>query len=475
MSSPTQRLDLARVPEQAPTQVEDGGTTTETCRLHSLNLYCLLHICKYLSMWELLDLYSLDDYFKSIIIDHVAATKLIDFTQTAHHRWTTNRIFRTFGKKMRRIKICRENTSRSFRSLLKFIIECCTPEQLTELHLHYSRDHEHIDRHLVERVMPYFKNVQKLVLNSCWDVMDIFAEASDGIKILHLHSCTLLAAWTEIASLNNLVEFRMHNSRETNCIEHLADFLRTKHNLEIFDYSGREHIAEATQVLSEECRNLLVYRNLYQKEYDAADGNPFTRISYLSFIPTIKHLAITSYSNQGNDIHYTLGRLSRSRIESLTIQINANGKDDANDITMIKAAEAWLADLTNRSFEQLTQIELFFISNESSTHTFQCDVLCKFLMRLPNLTTIRVKGDQCLGIRNISKILSYLPHIRRVSLASARLLHMPAEIRKIYKSLRELRTKQPKNKHMIHLGLNRVQMIEIMVSVFFYVVVEISK
>lgn len=470
-------VDHEKEPEpavQAEDEEKDGGRTGEKCRLHSLNLHCLLHICDYLSVRELLHLHDLDDYFKSIIIDHVISNKLVDFTITGGH-WTTNQIFRTFGKNMRRIKISHENTLNSYRRFLEFIIEYCTPGRLIELNIRYRTDLARNERHLVQRVQPYFRNVEKLVLNASdstdyVEFMEVFSEAPVEIKVLHLYGVTLFRAWSQIPSFNNLVEFRMHDTsliRRTNA-QHLAEFLRTKHSLKIFDYSGRENIRNATQVLSEECKNLVVYRDLCTKEYDRSapplPADLYMRYSHLSTISTIKHLAISSYSNQGNDIHYTLMRLAQpSQIESLTILINKDGKDDTNDTTMITAAEKWLAALTNRSFEKLKRVELSFISETSDTHTFECDLLCKFLMVLPNLVTIRVSVDR--PIRNISKILSYIPHIRRVSLTNARMIHMPVEMHKIHRSLRRIRAKQPNNKHMIHLALSSAQLNEIMVII----------
>lgn len=107
----------------------------------------------------------------------------------------------------------------------------------------------------MQRVAIYFTKVSKLISDANYDLVDICVNASDEIKIHHFYNIRL-GSWSRIfgnlwKSLDQLKELRMHHDDTwlTKNIEDLADFLRTKRNLKVFDYSGEENIDVATKVL----------------------------------------------------------------------------------------------------------------------------------------------------------------------------------------------------------------------------------
>lgn len=503
-------VEVGQPPKEAPKYVDKKGEDTEdddgnsssdeineeggekkyanplddplNCRLRHLNDDCLLSICEYLSARDLLRLYDVDDYYKDLITDKVIPHILVDFTSTGGY-WSTNKIFSTFGAKMRRIKISQENTLCSFRRFLEFVIDYCTPERLTELHLRYRSADSSGIMHIMNKAMPYFKKLTKLVLSSTESAaeygsfVDSLGKTSVELKVFHLSGVGLTPTWCEIESFNKLEEFRILDGnilrQLSTSIESLPDFLKAKHDLKIFDYAGRDDISESTRVLGEHCHKLEVYGDHctaryfpgFNREPHPAFGDKYVRYIHMSTLPYIKHLSITAYSNQANDIHRTLMKLKQpSKIKSLSILINRDGKDDSNDTVLLNDATNWVSRLTNQSFEQLKAVELKFISDTSDTHSFQCDLLCKFLMTLPNLSKLRVTGDR--PMQNISKILGFVPHLQHLNVANARMIHLPAEMLKVYRNLRKIIAIRTAEQRRIHLVLSVHQLREIQVDIF---------
>lgn len=114
-------------------EAESPETSLADCRLrHCLNEDCLYEIFLFLDVYDLIQLCELDIYFQTIIQNWVIGKKLINFTKM-DPCWTTNKIFQTFGKHMRKIKIAEENTLGCFERFLTFIIQHCAVGGLTEV------------------------------------------------------------------------------------------------------------------------------------------------------------------------------------------------------------------------------------------------------------------------------------------------------------------------------------------------------
>lgn len=448
------------------------------CRLRYLDNDCLMSIFEYLSMKDLLHVYELDDYFESIITDHIIPTKLVDFTKTGDH-WTTNKIFRTFGKKMRRIKIVEENTRYQFQQFLNFVIEFCAPDRLIELQLRYHSTE--VDPVIMQQAIPYFRKLQKLVLQrqddrSAFDsFMSSICNASIRIKSLNLLGVKLFPGWSTTESLNNLEEIRMHvRSPHTTLgmrVADLPDFIRTKQHLKLFSYIGHENITAITRILSEHCRGLETY-NDFNLDIQTTVNDYRTlasyheRYNYIAVLPNIKHLAITTYSPFGDDLHYALMRLVKlTTLESLIILINADAVFNLSRTEMQEASDRWLAQLSPQSFQQLKSVGLRIVSETKDMFEFDCKFICKFLQHLSSLSKITICVDR--HIMNVFKILEYVPRIRTLSVAKTRMRHLPVEMLKIHRAVRKMH-QQRDGLPPIHLITNIQQHRELQVCVFLF-------
>lgn len=93
-----------------------------TCRLrHGLNDDCLCEIFKYLDVHSLIQLCKLDVYYKNLILQSIIGKKLIEF-KPLQKCWTMYKIFREFGKSMRKIKIEVQKDTR----FINWIIRHCS-------------------------------------------------------------------------------------------------------------------------------------------------------------------------------------------------------------------------------------------------------------------------------------------------------------------------------------------------------------
>lgn len=460
--------------ENAKEAAEDNDELDPlNCRLRCLNVDCLLSIFEYLSVKDLLHVCELDDYFKDIITEHVVPTKLVDFTKTGGH-WTTNKIFQTFGKKMRRIKIVEENTLHRFQYFLILIIEYCTPDRLIELQLRYHSTA--VDPTVLRQALPYFTKLKKLVL-MCHDERSAYdsfvtslCSASVSLKTLNLLGVTLFPGWSEAESMNNLEELRLHvrgpHSTLGTRAADLPDFVRTKHQLKLFSYIGHENISNVTRVLSQHCRQLETYNdfNLRSQPDDLrALMDTHDRYKYIADLPNIKHLSITSYAQYGDDIHYALMKLAgRTSLESLNILINSNASSSLNRSEMQVASEKWLSQLSQQSFQNLTTVGLRIVSDTKEIFEFDCTFICKFLQRVSSISKITVCVDG--NIRNVYKILEYAPQLRIFAFSKTRMRHLPVEMRKMHRIIKKMH-EQRKDLPPIHLVTNIQQHRELQVCI----------
>lgn len=429
------------------------------CRLNVLTTNCLIKCFEDLSLCDLLHVCDVDDYFQTIIIEHIIHKKFIDFTDS-HCHWPLEQIFRVFGQKMRRIKIEQETRTNDLSYVFKLIINYCLAGNLTEIWLRFC--HTIIDSDTLHRSIPFFTNVEKLVLlnynnvNAYDDIMPIICSTTTKLEYLKLVGVCLSLGWADIKTVSNLKEFYLHE-RYTSCpYIALHRFLSVSRNLRTFSYIGQKDISDETIIELQD-----TFKNLERYNDFSIGGDFFTTPRYqcISMMPNIQHLSITSHLNSWNDIYEPLMELTqRNTLKSLNILINTDGECDSKP-----SMDKWCSALVQRNLCHLesfgVQIECDSLVECAKQKVYDCDFLAAFLAQfngsLRNVT-IHSKPYVC----NAHQILDALPGLHRFSIVDMVITKISDEMDKLAKVLRNVGGGQQK---LLRLFVNRHQYKELQV------------
>lgn len=408
-------------------------------RFLSLNDDCLLAIFQYLEIDDLLRVCEVSSFLQDLIRDHTMSVRLLDFLELTGY-WNTNKIFKVFGKKLRRIKIGPYATNASFKHFLKLVTSYCERETMVELQLHFYSDRNEIPMDLLQRALPFFQTLKKLVLVG-GDKSPIYTQflkqlclvPAFNLKVLTLSQLELDEEWSHSEKLDNLEEFRMHGSTSLGATHNasLIHLVQTKPKLKLFSYIGPCYYTPEIDAAIASCTLLesLTYFDDYPSFIGPRVVEPFNgiRLREICYLPALKHLSITSYNQDGSDIYTWLQKYSGGNaLESLTITNNTRDVPLTNtaDYTIwselhlasTKKYFLWLEYCKNSNiFEKLTCVNIFIMA-----HTNRVDLppsfelLYMFLAILKNLKKVTIRTE--LRIFDAANILDCIPQIQTLSL-----------------------------------------------------------
>ncbi|XP_031623263.1 uncharacterized protein LOC116340755 [Contarinia nasturtii] len=443
-----------------------------SCRLrHGLNEDCLYEIFKFLEVYDLIQLCELDIYFQNLISNWVIGRKKINFTKM-DPCWTTNKIFQTFGKHMRKIKIAEENTLGSFERFLTFISQYCAVGGLSEVELRFSSPTA--SETTMQQSMPFFSNLRKLVLHDNYTLVTYkeflsgIATSATNLTHLTLEGVNVSGEWLINGGMENLREFRLHTSkRRSMCIKvaELSQFIQTKEKLELFSFVGNENITLVIDSLTQSCPKLKTFVD-FQLSNRYNHGTVTTIYSqsanqygYVRKFTSVKTLGLTSYTQCGSDLYYPFVKLAaQNRIEALKIFVD---RDSA--IALPENNQMHYSKKDFNHFKSLKSIEIQ-IKSERNECDLNSEFILEFISNLANVTKLIVMSEP--SIWDINKVVDMAPNLDELGISHLKMKYLPVEMRKLIKSVRkhrELRAQVQENPPRFHLIVNEHQWREMQV------------
>lgn len=441
----------------------------KTCRLrHGLNVYCLLKVFDYLRPYDLIQVCKVDKYFKELIITHLIKNKILnlgfvifesedwkrqnDFKQT---HGELSEIFETFGRSMRKFKISMDN----FTKCLKTIIKYCEPATLTDIQFAIARSSTKVDAEVMHRSMPFFSNLRRLIFASnfdCTEFLTAISETASNIQIVDLRNVILSGIW--LKNMHNLCELRLLWSGIDSPLRGIKSCLRLNPQLRVFKFMGKQDITTIVDDLKH-CLNLRKFSDISRKNpYDRFGAAMISRYNFLETFPHLTSVTLTSFTFCGCDLYYPLMILATKNIVKLRFSMN-----HSNPIVLDKTEKSRILRLSLPNFSFLKTIEIYISSQLADIHKytypdpkwgifhFRSEFILHFISQLKNLQNVKLL---CCDLRDVYKILEFVPNIRALDISEANLTWI--EIEKILKAI--LRIRQLKNAeinyHLLHFVSN---------------------
>lgn len=490
---------------------KENDSTLSTCRLrHGLNDDCLCEVFKFLDLFDLIQLCELDIYYQNLIAKWVIGTKLIDFT-TLMPCWTTSKIFKIFGKFIRKIKIAEENTFGrflSFQQFLSFVNQYCVVGGLTAVELSFMGPKA--PQAIIDQSMPYFVNLQKLVLNGngvhayknflggiaatatnlthlTLNKIDVSGErftmdqlrphfanlrrlvlmnksgsygefliaiAANATNLTHLtlDGVDVSGVWLTNGGMQNLKEFRLHSSFDIHtCIDikSLAFFLSTKSELEVFSYIGAHDIAEIMGQLNLTKLKAFADFHVINRAATNIDTQGVHRYAFVRQLCGVTKLGLTSYTQCGSDIYHPLIELAKqNRVETLSIYM-----DRRNAIVLSTNNEKRFSHRDFGHFTRLRSIELQ-LTHDKYENELNAEFICDFVSQLTNVQVFILISNRI--TKDVNKIVDMAPHLKELNISQTLFIRLPVDMRKIVRSIRKRRetliaegTAEPEPFHLV--------------------------
>lgn len=449
---------------------------TNSCSLNSLNDDCLLEIFKFVPLEDLIHVCQ-DERSRCLIRDHVVSTKLADFTKITQY-WSVEQIFQQFGKKLHRIKVSQYDTDRSFTKFIELIIEYCEPAQLLELQMYYSNTT--VDQSLMQRALPYFSKIEKLLLlgdpsasSAYTDFLKTLCVPPFKPKALTLIWVELDRQWTQSTALANLEEIRIFEEDSKNGLTFL---LKDKSQLKVLAHIGHNCSSPQLTAAITKCTNLAAYSyfdisaDVYLPDFALYDQKE------IASLPSMKHMSITSYTDNGSDINVWLEK--PNELESLAILINSK---DAPSLSMgrdarfpraladaKRASSKWLRRWDKCSFEKLTSVGIWVHSGiyRETKSLVEIKFLLKLLSKLKNLKHVTINSICWSNISNIHYILKFIPNVQTLTFANVEIKDLSREMDQFAVALKKMNNTR-QNTRPIKLIINKRQLQELQVNIFF--------
>lgn len=442
VSQPTSNITTAEK------ECDESVDLLVNCRLrHGLNEDCLCEVFKFLSVYDLIQLCELNVYFQNVIVNRVIGQKLINFTSMAPC-WTTNKILQVFGKAMHKIKIASENTLGSFERFLEFVIRYCSVGGLTEAELRFRMPTA--SPVILKQAMPYFANIRKLILTEKYECVSYNRFLSGLIPVatnlthLTLDGVNVKGEWLLTTGVDNLRELRLHATEHRSTeiqIDNLAQFLRTKQNLEVFSYIGSVDIRPIVETLIEKCPKLKVFIDFHLKNpYDHAIEDITLRMrTHYNFVQRfrgVSAIGLTSYTQCNSDLYYPLVKLAnQNQVEAIKIYM-----DCENAIVLPESNRMHYSNSAFNHYSCLKSIDLQIKSNSVYKSELHAEFIFEFISQLTNIERLNIIFDSFLS--NINRIIESAPHLKCMGIANTKMKYLPVEMRKIVISIRNRRAHQ---------------------------------
>lgn len=455
------------------------------CRLrHGLNDHCLCNIFDLLDVNDLIQLCELDTHYQNLITNWVSGKKLINFCDINFNRtqisWTPDKMFEVFGKTMRKIKYDDLSSLGTFQQFLQFVIQHCELGVLTEIELTSSR--WPATSATMEKAMPFFANLRKLTLtgecsrenNALNHFLSRISLVATNLTHLTLNTVQVsdnvrLAVGASV--MRNLKELRLNFRGEHNHMTELCEFLRTKSKLELFSYTGCNDIDPVARTLIEYCPRLNAFwdcqlRNPYRDNGNTISEPMKQRYNYLCRFKNLKNIYLTSYTQCGSDLYCPLMQMASNiemaaKIEKFTFYI------DCADAIVLPAP----VHCEGKAFDRFTsltvvEVQVCYKYNDNGMLDLSDGFIGELLSTLPTIQKLILRSIY-VKPRDLCKIIDAIPNINELDISENTILHLPAEIRNIVKSIRKRRVCQMAESHQpqkpFHMVVNKMQWRELQV------------
>lgn len=398
------------------------------CRLrHGLNDNCLLHVFQYLDESDLLNLCTMDSYYKDLILKWTIKQKRLNLRKPTvdNAQW-----FQTFGKSMRKIKIF----SNQFVSTLATIMRTCDPGQLTEVDmaiqdggglLKQAEATESIFR-LTLQAMPFFSNLRKLKFKAYCDAdmrgvcTNLFLQISTtalNLRSIEIGQLEVRGNWLQ--NLHNLDELRITWKRDSP-FDSLISFLEGKPNLKIFGLiHQRADVTSVYDVLAKSCPNLKTFCDEDRSisiHYHSLDDSLTSRYRFFSKFSDLSYVTLTTYTFCGSDLYYPLVALANKNIVKLTIVTSLS-----EPIVLSKNVKTEILGRPLPQFASLKSVEFDIATPKAriiNEKWMRCDFRCQFLFHfLRHATSLQHFTLSGPSLTHIDKIVEHLPTIRVLDLS----------------------------------------------------------
>lgn len=413
------------------------------CRLrHGLNESCLLYVFEYLDEFELLQLCEMDPYYKELILKWTIRKKCLKLTDSR----SSVRMFETFGKSMRKLKITSSKFVVTFATLLKY----CEPGQLTEIDIDITELTGVVGRadttdalfKLVLKTMPIFSNLQKLRFHLhcnvdpsalCTNFLTQISTTAANLRSLEIDQVEIRENWLQ--NMRNLEELRIVWKMRSS-LDSLVNYFKTKPDLRVFKMLHQgANVTAVLDALAGCCPNLKTFadmnRNYWTVEYERFDNSLANRYALFSKFSHLNSVTLTTYTFCGSDLHYPLVNLATKNLSKLKIVTSPS-----QPIVLKKEVKLEVMRRPLPEFVKPKSVELHIstpnapdeVFNPKSTHCdLRCEFLIHFLSHANSLQHLRLTGE----LSKIDRMLLLLPTVRVLDISRACLLHPFKEVSNI--------------------------------------------
>lgn len=418
------------------------------CRLrYGLNANCLLKVFDYLTPYDLVQVCKVDTYFKDLIMKWTIKKRKIHLGVLRPYAPHNNpkaienadknvEIFRTFGKSIRKFRINVNN----FKLCLETIMKYCEPATLTEVEfeIHHQFKNNDVDLNILRQSMPFFSTIRKFTFDAYYGSYEIFSEFLTSVSTTASNLQNLKIQEVDfhdgcLKNMQNLHELRLHYQQSSSfSLDELTSCWRMNPRLKVFTFAGFHNITTVGDVLSRYCSDLEEFSDVnFCNPYDRLGLPTMNRYNFLSTLPCLNSVTLSSYTFCGCDLYYPLMTLAAKNIAKLKVFMN-----NVRPIVLNEEERAQLMRRPLPNFMCLETVEIEVMD----TVTRQCDLRCQFMFhfmsQLKNLLHFTLIG---MHTNKIYKILEIIPNIRTLDISKLSLLRLESEVRNVGKTLRRSR------------------------------------
>lgn len=176
---------------------------------------------------------------------------------------------------------------------------------------------------ILEKSMPFFSNLRKLVVVSAWRCQEFLAAVlTTATNLTHLTLDDLFEGQLPSTGMENLKELRLRSSsvKEKN----LSAFLRNKSKLELLSCIVENDIDSVIDIVATHCPKLKAFADFYRHHpYRFHGGNSEdlkSRYSAIRYLDAVQELGRITYKRCGSDPSIQI--FTENKSKSLKIYMN---------------------------------------------------------------------------------------------------------------------------------------------------------
>lgn len=249
---------------------------------HKLNPNCLIEVFQYLCLSDLVSVCDLDtdddQFFKQLINERVIGMRwfIMDLKFLSSNMYSYPKIFRLFGKSMRKLRIRARHNYVSY--ILKQMIQFCAPETLQELHIvvrleDMFNDHEPLlSSQLLKDAVPFVRGIQSIYINVDYNILcemcsymkkmlAYFVDNAKNLRILKVVNFRMGHFFNQI-NATKLTLTEIHLTDVTILKKDLRNLIQKLPNLEVF-FMNASNMRAIGSVMGRLCPKLRFFGNIF--------------------------------------------------------------------------------------------------------------------------------------------------------------------------------------------------------------------